>query len=383
MMRRPLLYLDHNATTPIDRRVLEAMLPWLREGYGNPSSAHVEGVRAHEAVERARNQAASLLGAPAACVVFTSGGTESNNHAIVGAARLGAARGRRELLISAVEHPAVTEVCRHLESEGRTTRIAPVDADGRVEVEAAAQLMGPATALVSVMHANNETGTLQPVAALAAAAHAQGALMHTDAAQSVGKIPVRMDDLGVDLLSVAGHKLYAPKGVGLLCMRPGLDLPNLMFGAGHERGRRPGTENVAGIVGLGRACELAGDELAAEGARLAELRDRLAALLCAAIPGARVHAAGAERLPNTLSLGIPGVSAAEVMRHLPDVAVSAGAACHGSGAAGSAVLAAMGVDPMLARGTLRLSLGRGTRETDLALAATAITVAAATARGAP
>jgi cysteine desulfurase len=198
----------------------------------------------------------------------------------------------------------------------------------------------------------------------------------------VGKIPVRLDDLGVDLLSVAGHKLYAPTGVGLLCVRPGVDLPNLMFGAGHESGRRPGTENVAAIVGLGLACEIAGRDLDAEGLRLAAMRDELGALLCAALPGARMHAAGAARLPNTLSIGFKGVSGGQIMTHLPDVAVSAGAACHGSGGAGSSVLAAMGVDPDLARGTLRISLGRGTRRDDLPRAAVAITFAVTAARAA-
>ncbi len=380
MQPLPPLYLDHNATTPVDPKVLEAMLPWLREGFGNPSSAHPFGARARAAVEHARRQAAALLGAPPEAIVFTSGGTESNNHAIMGAAHSGPARGRRELVISAVEHPAVTEVCRHLDSEGFLTRTLGVDADGRVDPGEAAAAIGPATALVSIMHANNETGTIQPVAAIAAAARAAGALVHSDAAQSVGKIPVRMDDLGVDLLSVAGHKLYAPKGVGLLCVRPGVDLPNLMFGAGHEGGRRPGTENVAAIVGLGMACEIAGRGLEAEQARLTALRDELAALLCAALPDARVHAAGAARLPNTLSIGFRGASGGTIMAHLPDVAVSAGAACHGSGGPGSSVLSAMGVEPELARGTLRISLGRGTRHEDLARAAAAITIAVAAAR---
>jgi cysteine desulfurase len=378
----PVLYLDHNATTPLDPRVLEVMLPWLREGFGNPSSAHLPGTRARAAVEDARQQAAALLGVPASAIVFTSGGTEANNHAIVGAARAGSARGRRELVISAVEHPAVSEVCRHLENTGCVTRTLGVDGEGRVDPAAAALAIGPATALVSIMHANNETGTIQPVAAIAAMARAAGALVHSDAAQSVGKIPVRLDDLGVDLLSVAGHKLYAPTGVGLLCVRPGVDLPNLMFGAGHEGGRRPGTENVAAIVGLGLACEIAGRDLDAEGLRLAAMRDELGALLCAAHPGARMHATGAARLPNTLSIGFGGVSGGQIMAHLPDVAVSAGAACHGSGGAGSSVLSAMGVDPDLARSTLRLSLGRGTRRDDLPRAAAAIASAVAAARAA-
>ena len=382
MTRQPYLYLDHNATTPVDPRVLESMLPWFREGCGNPSSPHAAGARARDAVERARGQAAALLGVAPGAIVFTSGGTEANNHALAGAARLGAARGRDELVISAIEHPSVSEACRHLAGAGHVVRVAGVDGDCRLDLEAAARLIGPRTAVVSVMHANNETGALQPVAAVASLARAAGALVHTDAAQSLGKVPVRLDELGADLLSVAGHKLYAPKGVGLLCVRPGLDLPNLMFGAGHEGGRRPGTENVPGIVGLGAACELAARDLEAEGRRLSALRDELSALLVAAVPGAHVHAAAAPRLPNTLSLSFPGASAPLIVRELTDVAVSAGAACHGDGQVGSAVLAAMGVAPELARGTLRLSLGRGTRAADVPRAAAAITLAVARARDA-
>jgi cysteine desulfurase len=377
--RSSLLYLDHNATTPIDPRVLEAMLPWLREGYGNPSSPHAAGARARAAVERAREQAAALLGSSPECIVFGSGGTEAANHAVFGAARLGAASGRRELVISAVEHPAVSGPCRDLERAGFVTRVAGVDRECRVDAANAAAMLGAATALVSVMLANNETGALQPVAAIAAAAGRAGALSHTDAAQAVGKIPVSMRDLGVDLLSVAGHKLYAPKGVGLLCVRPGLELPNLMFGAGHEGGRRPGTENVAAIVGLGMACGIAGRDLAGEWARQAALRDELQGLLCAAIPAAQVHAAAAARLPNTLSIGFPGTTGAAILAHLPEVAASAGAACHGS-SGGSAVLAAMGVAPELARGTLRLSLGRGTTAADVPRAAAAVALAVARAR---
>lgn len=374
------LYLDHNATTPIDARVLEAMLPWLRAGHGNPSSPHAEGARARAAVERAREQAAALLDTEPGAIIFGSGGTEADNHAVYGAARLGAVAGRRELVISAVEHPAVGGPCRDLAREGFTTRVVGVDDQCRVDAAAACALVGKATALVSVMLANNETGALQPVAAIAECARRAGALSHTDAAQAVGKIPVSMRALGVDLLALAGHKLYAPKGVGLLCVRPGLALPNLMHGAGHEGGRRPGTENVAAIVGLGRACELAGSDLAAEAARQAALRDELRELLCAAIPGAHVHAAAAPRLPNTLSIAFPGATGAAILAHLPDVAVSAGAACHGSGG-GSTVLAAMGVARELAAGTLRISLGRGTTAADVPRAAAAVTLAVARARG--
>ncbi|MFN2370144.1 MAG: cysteine desulfurase family protein [Candidatus Krumholzibacteriia bacterium] len=370
------IYLDYNATTPVDPRVLEAMLPWLTTHFGNPSSPHVYGRRAREAVETARGQVAALVGAEPAGVVFTSGGTEANNHALQGAVRL---RGGRHVVTSAVEHPAVLAVCRDLERMGAVTTLLPVDRDGRVDAAAAAGAIGPGTVLVSLMLANNEVGTLQPVAEVARLARAAGALSHTDCAQAVGKVPVRLDDLGVDMICLAGHKLYAPKGVGALCLRPGLALPNLMCGAGHEGGRRPGTENVAAIVGLGEACVLAGRDLDQEGRRLAGLRDRLAAALLAEFPDAVVHGAGAPRLPNTLSIAFPGRTAPAILAHLDSVAVSAGAACHGDGDVGSHVLAAMRVPPRVARGTLRITLGRMTTaaETEAAAAAVAAAVRAA------
>ncbi len=224
------------------------MLPYLTTHFGNPSSPHVYGRRAREAVERARGQVAALVGAEPTGVIFTSGGTEANNHALHGAIRL---RGPGRIVTSSVEHPAVLEVCRDLEGAGAVVELLPVDRQGRVDTAAAAGLIGPGTRLVSLMLANNEVGTLQPVAEVARLARAAGALSHTDGAQAVGKVPVALADLGVDMISLAGHKVYAPKGVGALCLRPGLALPNLMYGAGHEGGRRPGTENVASIVGLG------------------------------------------------------------------------------------------------------------------------------------
>ncbi|MCP4574384.1 MAG: cysteine desulfurase [bacterium] len=347
------VYLDHNATTPLDPRVVEAMEPYLREHFGNPSSPHVYGRRAQAAVEDARRQVAAALEVDPAGVVFTSGGTEANNQAIVGLAGEGG-----HLVTTAVEHPAVLEVCRHLERRGVTTTLVPVDARGRIDPARVADAITPDTRLVSVMLANNEVGTLQPVAEVAALARSRGIPCHTDAAQAVGKIPVSCATLGVDLLSVAGHKLYAPKGVGALLIRPGLDLPCLMHGASHEQGRRPGTENVAGIVGLGVACRLAAAETAAETCRLGALRDRLAARLVAAVPHAVIHGHPDLRLLNTLSISFPGRAAPDLLDALPGVAVSAGAACHGDGQVGSHVLAAMGVDAAVARGTLRISLGR-------------------------
>lgn len=358
----PLIYLDHNATTPIDPRVADAMQPWLREGYGNPSSAHDLGRAARAAVDRAREQVAGLIGAAPDEVVFTSGGTEADNHAILGTAFARRDRGRH-VVVSAVEHPAVLEPCAWLAAEGWRISRLPVDGSARVAPGELASVLGDDTVLVSVMHANNEVGTIEPIRALADLAHARGAWMHTDAAQSLGKIPVHVDDLGVDLLTIAGHKLYAPKGVGALYVRRGTTLAPLLRGAGHEGGRRAGTEAVPAVVALGEACAIAAAALPAARLHLAVLRDRLAKALHARIPDAHVHAAGAERLPNTLSIAFPGRRAADILERLAaDVAASAGAACHGKGETMSSVLAAMGVPLALARGTLRFSVGRTTTE---------------------
>lgn len=354
-----LIYLDYNATTPLDRRVAEEMQPYLTGIFGNPSSGHAQGRAARRAIDRARDRVAGLLGARAGNIVFTSGGTESNNHAIRGAALSRADRGRH-IVTSAVEHPAVTAVCKYLESRGFTTTYVPVDPTGRIDPAAVAEAFTAETVLVSLMHANNEVGTIQPVAEVAALARERGILSHSDCAQSTGKIPVRMDRLGVDMLSVAGHKLYGPKGVGALCLRDELVLPPLMYGAGHEAGRRPGTENLLGVVGLGMACELALSGSGEEPLRLASLRDRLEAGLLEAFPAARVHGDPQRRLPNTSSIAFPGRDAAAIMAAMPEVAVSAGAACHDGTTVCSPVLQAMGVESDLAAGTLRFSVGRMT-----------------------
>ncbi len=364
------VYLDHNATTPVDSRVADAMEPFLREHFGNPSSPHVFGRRASDAIADARRRVARALDVDPAGVVFTSGGTEANNHAIVGLAGDGG-----HVVTTAVEHPAVLEVCRHLARRGVTTTLLPVDRQGRIDPADVAAALTPDTRLVSVMLANNEVGTLQPVAEVAALARERGVPCHTDAAQAVGKIPVSFSELGVDLLSVAGHKLYAPKGVGALLVRPELELPSLMHGANHEQGRRPGTENVPGIVGLGVACELAAAEVDAEAARLATLRNRLADRLTAARRGAVIHGHPGFRLPNTLSISFPGRAATQILDGLSGVAVSAGAACHGDGQVGSHVLAAMGVAANVAQGTLRISLGRFTTEEEIERAAQALVAA--------
>jgi len=352
------IYLDHNATTPVHPEVVEAMLPWLKEHFGNPSSTHVFGRRAHEAVERAREQVAALLGCKADEIFFTSGGTEANNLAILGVAAA-VADGRRHAVTSVVEHPATARPCDRLEQNGWEVTRLPVDGDGLVSIENARAFVRGDTALVSIMLANNETGTMMPMHDIAEIAHLRGALVHTDAAQAVGKIPVRVDELGVDLLSVAGHKLYAPKGVGVLFVRRGTPIRPVLLGAGHERGLRPGTENVPYIVGLGKACEVAARDVANEAARVRALRDELWDLLSAQVPGIRLNGHLTERLPNTLNVSFPGASGSVVLGAAPEVAASTGSACHEGAENPSGVLLAMGLEAITALGAVRLSLGRG------------------------
>lgn len=359
------IYLDHNATTPVAPEVVAAMLPYLSEHFGNPSSAHVYGLRAREAVERARAEVAGLLDCDADEIVFTSGGTEANNLAVFGVTEVRAER--RHLVTTVIEHPATARPCDWLEQHGwRVTRLG-VDALGRARLDEGA--VGAQTALVTVMHSNNETGVLQPVRELAALAHRHGALIHTDAAQSVGKVAVSVRELGVDFLSVAGHKLYAPKGVGALYVKRGTPLAPFALGAGHERGLRPGTENVASIVGLGAACALARRSLEEHAAHMRRLRDRLFELLAQEIPGLALNGHPDLRLPNTLNLRFPGVSGTALLGAAPELAASTGSACHDGHESASAVILAMGVAPEAAVGSVRLSLGRGTREEEVETAA--------------
>jgi cysteine desulfurase len=367
------IYLDYNATTPVATPVLEAMLPFLQHEYGNPSSAHALGWRAHEAVERARIQVAALIGSAPQEIVFTAGGTEASNLAIRGAAL--ARPQRRHVLTSAFEHPATEETCKCLERDGfRVTRV-PIAPDGRVRPEEVAKLLDDEIGVVTVMHANNELGTLQPVAEIARLARGKGALVHTDAAQSVGKIRVDVDALGVDLLTIAGHKLYAPKGVGALYVRRGTRLEPVLAGAGHERGLRPGTENVAGIVGLGKACELAERDMCAETMRLRGLRDELLARLRAAVPGVVLHGHPTDRLPNTLFLSFPGVPGGRLLESVPELCASTGSACHSGSDAPCASLLAIGVPPENAMGPVRLSLGRNTTVAEVEEAAALLAAA--------
>lgn len=362
------IYLDSNATTPIDPRVAEAMRPCLENFWGNPSSTHAEGRKARTALEAARAKVAACLGSRPGEVVFTSGGSEADNLAIRG---LVEARGGGHVITSAVEHPAVLEVVLALEMEGRIAlSIVGVDGLGRVDPEAVARALRADTVLVSLMLANNEVGTLQPVREVAELCRRRGVALHTDAAQAVGKLPVDVTELGVDLLTVAGHKLYAPKGVGALFVREGLELAPQIRGAGHERGRRAGTESVLLAAGLGAACELVQQGVEIEVQRLRGLRDRLEELLTTGFAGAIVYGDREHRLANTLSIGFPGADAASLLEALADeVAASAGAACHAGTATVSHVLQAMGVAPALAAATVRLSVGRFTAAAEVERAA--------------
>jgi cysteine desulfurase NifS/selenium donor protein len=361
------IYLDYNATTPVAREVAEAMIPYLYEHFGNPSSTHPYGVATKRAVEDARAQVAALLGCEPAEVIFTSGGTESNNYAIKGVVLAGQDRGKH-VITTAVEHPAVIEVCEWLEAQGFVVTILPVDEYGLVDPVDLEKAITSETLLVTVMHANNEVGTVQPIAELAEIAHRHGALMHTDAAQSVGKIPVNVDALGVDLLSIAGHKLYAPKGVGALYIRNGVQLALLMHGAGHEGGRRPGTENVMYNVGLGQACRMAAGDLDKNMAHFRANRDRLHEGLLTELgeQAVRLNGHPEKRLPNTLNVSFRAIEANTLLSEIGEqVAASAGAACHADEVDVSAVLEAMKLPVDWAMGTVRFSVGRGTTSEEI------------------
>ena len=360
------LYFDHNATTPVLPEVLEAMLPCLGARFGNPSSPHGWGLDAREAVEEARTRVARLINAAPGEIVFTSCATESNNTVIQGLC--GTSEG--EFVTSAVEHPAVLEPARSLRSFGLRSLLLPVDGQGRVDPADVADALGRMTKLVSVMLANNETGVLQPVAEIVRAARRTGVPVHTDAAQAVGKIPVDVAELGVDYLTVAGHKMYAPKGVGALYVRTGRVLPPLFYGGGQEGGLRSGTENVALIVGLGAACAVAARDLEDEMARQAALGERFESGLAGLGREYSIHGAGADRLPNTCMVGFAGMDASRLVEELAlnDVGVSAGAACHPGGGGVhsiSHVLEAMKVPEDLALGSIRVSWGRSTGQADV------------------
>jgi len=370
------IYLDYNGTTPHDPEVIAAMRPFLEEEFGNPSSGHLYAVMPRQALNTARQQVAGLLNFSPEEVVFTSGGTEANNWAIIGTAL--ALRGRgRHIITSSFEHPAVLNVCHFLEKEGYEVAHLPVDAQGLVSVADVEAALRPDTILVTIMHANNEVGTIQPIAEIAALAKSRGTRFHTDAAQSLGKIPVDVEELEIDLLSMAGHKLYAPKGVGALYIRSGLRLETFMHGAGQEMHRRAGTENVLEIVGLGKACEIAARNLEHNRRHMQAMRDRLHAAIAAGVKEVRLNGHAEKRLPNTLSLSFRNVEANRILEAIGmEVAASAGAACHADSVEISHVLKAMGVPIEWAKGTLRLTTGRMTTAAEIDRAATVIVEAA-------
>ena len=364
------IYLDYNATTPVDPVVVKAMLPYLSEHFGNPSSSHSYGYIAHHAVDSAREQVAQLLGCTAKEITFTGGGSESDNLAIRGIALAYQNKGNH-IITQITEHPGVLKTCHALERlHGFRVTYLPVDRSGRVNTGAVEAAIDDKTVLITIMHANNETGTLQPIAEIAKIARKHKVLLHTDAAQSVGKIPVQVEALGVDLLTVAGHKLYAPKGIGALYSRHDLNLEPIMYGGGQESSRRAGTESVANIVALGTACSLAQEHLSESQVRLQSMRDKLQRLLEQFIPDhVNLNGHRTERLPNTLNISVDGVIGEEVLAITPEIASSTGSACHEGSTDPSPVLMAMGISRERALGAMRLTLGRWSTEAEIERAA--------------
>lgn len=364
------IYLDYNGTTPIDPDVAGAITPYLSEYFGNPSSSHAYGHAARDAVTNARGQVADLIGASPDEIVFTACGSESDNLAIQGVAMALRERGNH-IVTQKTEHPAVIATCRYLEANfGFEVTYLPVDGAGLVQPDLLARSITKKTVLVTIMHANNETGVIQQVSELSAMAHKHNAVFHTDAAQSLGKIPVNVNELGVDLLTVVGHKIYAPKGIGALYIRRGTPVHSLIHGAGQEHGCRAGTENVAYMAGLGVACSIAKDKLETDMRRIQSLRDRLERRLES--QGWTLNGQPAPRLPNTLNISKTGLDGEEILRRTPEIAASTGAACHAGRTEPSSVLLAMGIPREQALGALRLSLGRWTTERDIDQAAEAL-----------
>ncbi|OGO21741.1 MAG: cysteine desulfurase NifS [Chloroflexi bacterium RBG_16_50_9] len=368
------IYLDYNATTPIDPAVREAMLPYLDEYFGNPSTTHAYGLPAKAAVEHARMQVATLIGAAAEEIVFMSGGSESDNQAIIGTA-LASSRKGKHIITMCIEHPAVLITCRYLEERlGIKVTYLPVDKYGLVDPDDIRRAITGETILITIMHANNEVGTIEPIADIGEIARENGIIFHTDAAQSCGKIRVDVNELKVDLLTIAGHKLYAPKGIGALFIRKGVQIDSFIHGAGQEKGRRAGTENVPYMVGLGKACELAGNDLPEYTAKVKALRDRLYQRIVDSLGSYRVHLNGhpERRLPNTLNISIRSAVGDELLNQIPEIAASTGAACHAGSTEPSSVLLEMGLSRELALGALRLTLGRGSTQEEIDTAANLI-----------
>ncbi|MGW8223342.1 MAG: cysteine desulfurase family protein [Syntrophobacteria bacterium] len=369
------IYLDYNATTPIDPEVAEAMRPYLFEHFGNPSSSHWYGIQTKKAVEEARRQLADLLHCNTEEVVFTSGGSESNNYAIKGTAFANREKGNH-IITSAIEHPAVLEVCKYLAEKGFQITYLPVDEFCLVNPQELQKTVTPQTILITIMHANNEVGTIQPIAEIAEIAKEHGIVFHTDAAQSVGKIPTRVDELDVDLLTIAGHKLYAPKGIGALYVRGGIRLEKLIHGADHEQDLRAGTENVLQIVGLGKACEIAKRDLEKNMVHMQKMRDLLYQGLRHELDEIKLNGDPERRLPNTLSVSFKDLEANTLLAGIESVAASAGAACHSDSVKISSVLEAMQVPREYAMGTIRFSTGKMTTAEEVELAVAAFVKAA-------
>jgi cysteine desulfurase len=352
------IYMDHSATTPVAPEVLAAMLPYFGEKFGNASSLHRSGREAKEALEDSREKVAALLGARAEEIIFTSGGTESDNLALKGIARKNRKHGKH-IITTQIEHPAILETCRALEKEGFEVTYLPVTAEGLVELSTLEASIRPDTILISVMHANNEVGTIQPLEEIGRLAAERDIYLHSDAVQSVGKIPVNVDDLGVDLLSLSAHKLYGPKGVGALYIRKGTKLESIIQGGGHERRLRSGTENISGIVGLARAAELAERDMPREAERLAGLRDRLAELVLGKVKDAWINGTTKKRLPGNLNFGFKYVEGESLLLFLDSkgICVSTGSACSSHKLEPSHVLMSLGLKPEECHGSLRITLG--------------------------
>ena len=373
------IYLDYNATTPVDPQVRDAMLPFLDTHYGTPSSTHSYGQKVSRAIDQARKQTASLIQASTPEIIFTSGGSESNNHALQGillpalsAWHAGETDEPPHVITTTIEHPAIHEPCEFLRQMGVRLTILPVDPVGMVDPESVrdAIVRTPNTRLVSVMHANNEVGSIEPISQIADICHEYKVLMHTDAAQTIGKISVRVKDLDVDLLTIAGHKVYAPKGIGVLYVKQGVSLSPLIHGAGHESGRRAGTENVPYIVALGKACELAEEYLATQPQKTQQLRDRLWTRLQESLgEDLTLNGDPKQRLPNTLNVNFAGIAGQQLLEETPQIAASTGSACHAGKVTLSPVLEAMGVTSEKGRGAVRLSVGRFSDEEQIDLAA--------------
>jgi cysteine desulfurase len=375
------VYLDFNATTPVEPEVLDAMLPYFSAEFGNAASIHTPGQRARGAVETAREQVAAIIGARPQEIVFTSGGTESDNHAIFGIVE--AAGGReKHVITSAIEHEAVLNACQALEKRGVRVTYLPTDREGLIDLDGLRRAINAETVLVTIMHANNELGIIQPLEEIGRTAKEADVHFHTDAVQSAGKIPIDVNALQVDLLSISGHKLYAPKGIGALYVRGGTRLRQLLYGGHHQRGFRPGTENVAGIVGLGKAAEIARKSLAEDTQRISALRDQLQQGLLHRVPQSRVNGGGAPRTPNTTNLVFPDVEgeALLIALDLKGLACSTGAACSSGAVEPSHVLTAIGLPPEEARASLRFSLGRHTTLADIDFALNVVPAAVARLR---